>query len=228
MPTSNKIPVSSVLCFALLVFAVPCWASGLDLIKKGQAAEQAGKQNEALLAYSQAIQAGDLTKGQLAFAYHSRGGIKGFLGDNVDGIADYSKAIELVPAYGPARSLRGYLLGTVGQYDLAEKDHLAAIELAKGETWDEYLPWVLQHYADLWRRRKDFDQALSCCAQALQAKEYAIVYFRRAWIYLDMGRLAEAKADFQKFELDMKRQNISYDIFWPDERGAIARLRELR
>lgn len=222
-----KIPLSSSLFFALFVLAVPGGASGPDLIKKGQAAEQAGHQNEALLAYSQAIQAGDLTKGQLAFAYHSRGAIKGFLGDNVDGIADFSKAIELAPAYGPARSLRGYLRGTVGQYDLAEKDHLAAIELAKGEKWDEYLPWVLQHYADLWRRRQEFDKALSYCAKALQAKEYAIVYFRRAWIYLDMGRLAEAKADFDKFGLEMKRQNVSYDIFWPDERGAIARLQEL-
>ena len=222
-----KIPHSSFLFFALFVFAVPCWSSGLDLLKEGQAAEQAGHQNEALQAYSQAIQAGDLTKGQLAFAYHRRGGIKGFLGDNVEGIADFSKAIELAPAYGQARSLRGYLLGTVGQYDLAEKDHLAAIELAKGEKWDEYLPWVLQHYADLWRHRKEFDKALAYCEKALQAKEYAIVYFRRAWIYLDMGRLAEAKADFDKFGLEMKQQNVSYEIFWPDERGAIARLQEL-
>ncbi|MBI2815251.1 MAG: hypothetical protein HYX71_13325 [Opitutae bacterium] len=223
-----KIRVSSYLCIALFACVVAARAAGLDLLKQGQAAEQAGRQNEALLAYSQAIQAGDLTKGQLAFAYFSRGGIKGFLGDNVDGIADFSKAIELAPAYGQARSLRGYLLGTIGQYDLAEKDHLTAIELAKGEKWDEYLPWVLQHYADLWRRRKEFDKALSCCERALQAKEYAIVYFRRAWIYLDMGRLAEAKANFDKFGLEMKRQKVSYDVFWPDERGAIARLQGLR
>jgi hypothetical protein len=43
-----------------------------------------------------------------------------------------------------------------------------------------------------------------------------------------MGRTAQAKADFDKFEQEMKRQGVSYDVFWPDERGAISRLRELR
>ena len=118
--------------------------------------------------------------------------------------------------------------GVVGQYDLAEKDHQTAIELAKDENWANYLPWVLQHYADLWRRRGEFDKALAYCERALKLDAYADVYFRRAWIYLDMGRSTQAKADFEKFEQEMKRQGISYDVFWPDERGAISRLRELR
>lgn len=203
-------------------------AGGLDLIKKGQAAETAGNRNEALQAYTEAIQAGDLTGVQLAFAYYRRGGVKGALGDNVSGIEDFSKAIELNPRLGGAYSLRGYLRGVIGQYDLAERDHLAAIDLAKDQKWEEYLPWVLQHYADLWRRRGDFQKALAYCEKALQAKEYADVYFRRAWIYLDMGRTAQAKAEFEAFEQQMKRQGRSYDVFWPDERGAIGRLRELR
>jgi tetratricopeptide (TPR) repeat protein len=201
--------------------------AGVDLIKKGQAAEQAGKMNEALQAYSEAILAGDLTGPQRAYAYYRKGGIKGFLGENISGIDDFTRSIELNPKLGSAYSLRGYLRGVVGQYDLAEMDHLVAVDLAKEEKWDNYLPWVLQHYADLWRRRGDFEKALRYCDQAFQAKDYAVVYFRRAWIYLDMGQNPRAKVEFQKFDEEMKKQGVSYDVFWPDERGAISRLREL-
>lgn len=211
-----------------MLIAMPCWANGLDLAKTGQEAEKAGNRNAALQAYGQAIQAGDLTGAQLSFVYYRRGSIHGFLGNNVSGIDDFSKSIELNPQRGAAYSLRGYLRGVVGRYDLAEKDHQIAIELAKNEKWENYLPWVLQHYADLWRRRGDFDKALTYCERALQLSPYPDVYFRRAWIYLDMGRTTQAKADFDKFEQEMKRQEISYDGFWPDERGAISRLRELR
>lgn len=213
---------------AALCFAMPSLGGGLDFVKKGQVAEQAGNRNEALEAYTQAIKAGDLTPKQLAFAYYRRGGVHGALGNNISGIEDFSKSVEMNPRLGSAFSLRGYLRGTVGQYELAEKDHLAAIDLAKENDWEDYLPWVLQHYADLWRRRGEFDKALAYCDKALQAKEYAVVYFRRAWIYLDMGRNAQAKAEFEKFDKEMKLQNESYAMFWPDERGAIGRLRELR
>jgi tetratricopeptide (TPR) repeat protein len=116
----------------------------------------------------------------------------------------------------------------IGQYDLAEKDHQIAIELAQDEKWKDYTPWVLQHYADLWRRRGEYDRALAYCERALQVSQYPVVYFRRAWIYLDMGRTTEAKSNFNKYQEEMKRQGTSDDIYWPDERGAISRLRELR
>lgn len=210
------------------VVTVPCWGGGYDLVKKGQEAEKMGNQNAALETYSQAIQAGDLTAAQLSFVYYRRGSIHGFLGNNINGINDFSKSIQLNPKRGAAYSLRGYLRGVVGQYDLAEKDHQFAIELAKDEKWESYLPWVLQHYADLWRRRGEFDKALAYCERALQLKPYSAVYFRYAWIYLDMGRTTQAKAYFDKFEQKMKHEETSYNVFWPDERGAISRLRELR
>lgn len=212
----------------VFVLAMPSWGGGVDLIKKGQAAEQAGNQNAALEAYGQAIQSGDLSAAQLGLTYYRRGAIKGFLGDNVGGIDDFSKSIQHNPKHGQSYSLRGYLRGTIGQYDLAEKDHVTAIDLAKEQKWEDYLPWVLQHYADLWRRRGEFDKALLYCEKALQARDYAVVYFRRAWIYLDMGQSGKAKADFEKFDQEMQRQGVSYGVFWPDERGAISRLRELR
>lgn len=213
---------------AAVLIAVPCMAGGLDLIKKGQEDEKAGNRNAALEAYSQAIRAGDLTAAHLSFAYFKRGSVHGFLGNNINGIGDFSKSIELNPKFGAAYSLRGYLRGVVGQYESAEKDHQTAVELARDQGWADYLPWVLQHYADLFRRRGEFNKALEYCEKALQVRPYSTVYFRRAWIYLDMGRSAQAKTEFDMFEKEMKRQGTSYDVFWPDERGAISRLRELR
>lgn len=219
---------AAVAALALVTFVSPAAAGGLDAVKQGQAAERAGNRNEALRAYTEAIQAGDLTGTQLAFAYYRRGSVRGFLGDNVNGIADYSKSLELNPKLGAAWSLRGYLRGVVGQYDLADQDHRAAIDLAGEQTADTYLPWVLQHYADLWRRRGEFDRALATCERALAAKEYPTVFFRRAWIYLDMGKTAQARTEFERFEQAARQQQLSYDVFWPDERGALSRLRELR
>jgi tetratricopeptide (TPR) repeat protein len=201
---------------------------GVDLIKKGIEAEKAGKRTEALDAYTRAVQASNLTREQLTYSYFRRGGVKGALGDNNSAIADFSKSIDLDPKFGPAYCLRGYLRGVIGEGDLAEKDHLDAINLGKADGVEYYLPWVLQNYADLWRRRGQFDKALAFCDKALQAGKYPVVYLRRAWIYLDMGRTVQAKSEFDLFEEEMKRQKQSYDIFWPDERDAVSKLRELR
>jgi tetratricopeptide (TPR) repeat protein len=201
-------------------------ATGFELLNKAKAAEAAGKRNEALQAYTQAIQAGDLTGKEIAFAYYRRGSVKAYLGENVSAIEDYTRATELNPKMGEAFSLRGYLRSAIGQYDLAEKDHQTAVDLHNDS--EAYLPWALLHYADLWRRRGDFAKALSYCEKALQAKGVSpSVYLRRAWIYLDMGRTKQAKADFVIFEREMKSQGRSFEVFWPDERGAISRLREL-
>jgi tetratricopeptide (TPR) repeat protein len=228
--------IFSVVQIALVVAGLSCAnrsdpkqdEGGVDLIKKGLQAEKAGKRTEGLDAYTRAIQASDLTREQLTFAYFRRGGVKGALGDNISGIEDFSKSIKLDPKFGPAYSLRGYLRGLVGEDDLAEKDHLVAINLGKDDRVEYYLPWVLQNYADLWRRRGQFDKALDLCDKALQAGKYPVAYFRRAWIYLDMGRTVQAKSEFEVFEAEMKRQNHSYEVFWPDELAAISKLRELR
>jgi tetratricopeptide (TPR) repeat protein len=211
-----------------IAIASPSLAGGLDLMAGAEAAAKAGDHDGALRRYTEAIAASDLNASQLALAYYKRGGVYGYLGENIKGIQDYSKSLELNPNFGYALSLRGYLRGAIGQYDLAEKDQQAALALAGSVNSPTYQPWVMQHYADIWRRRGEFDKALDLCARALQINEYNSVYFRRAWIYLDMNRLAEAKAEFARFEKEMQRQGNSYASFWLDERGAIERLRKLR
>ena len=213
------------LAVLMLGSAGPSWGTGLELIIEGREAELAGRREAALTAYGEATKAGDLTNPQKAYAYSRLGSIKGYLGENIKAIGDYSKAIELDPKLGRAYSLRGYLRGAVGQYDLAEKDHQAAVDLAKAQKAEDYLPWVLQHFADHWRRRGNFARALDYCDQADRAKKTSGATFRRAWIYLDMGKTSEARAEFQRFMKES--QGEDFRTFWPDERGAMSRLREL-
>lgn len=210
----------------MLGMTAPSWGTGLDLILEGREAELAGRREAALTAYGEATKARDLTDPQKAYVYSRLGGIKGYFGDNIKAINDYSKAIELDPKFGRAYSLRGYLRGVIGQYDLAEKDHQAAVNLAKDQKSEDYLPWVLQHFADLWRRRGNFARALGYCDQADHAKKSSAVTFRRAQIYLDMGKNAEARAEFQKFMKESQGEDLR--TFWPDERGAMSRLQELQ
>jgi tetratricopeptide (TPR) repeat protein len=214
------------LAVLLLGLAGPSWATGLELIIEGREAELAGRREAALTAYAEAAKAADLSNPQKAYAYTRMGSLRGYLGENVKGISDYSKAIELDPKLGRAYSLRGYLRAAIGQYDLAEKDHQAAVTLAKEQKSEDYLPWVLQHYADLWRRQGDFAQALKYCDRADREKKTPVVAFRRAWIYLDMGKTKEAEAEFQKFMKASQTQDLRK--LWPDERGVVTRLQELR
>lgn len=209
----------------LLALASPCWGLGLELVIEGREAELAGRRDAALNAYGQATTAGDLSGPQKAWVYSRMGSIRGYLGENVRAIEDFTRAIDLDQKLARAWSLRGYLRGAIGQYDLAEKDHQAAVALIKDQKSSD-LAWALQHHADLWRRRGNFGRALEYCDQAERAGKWPATAFRRAWIYLDMGKTAQARAEFERFMKESQGQD--FKLFWPDERGAISRLQELR
>jgi tetratricopeptide (TPR) repeat protein len=210
------------------MFAAQCWAGGIDFLKSAQEAEKAGNHEAALAAYGQAIEAGDLPPPQLSFVYYRSGALNGYLGENRRGIEDFTKSIEIDPKRGTAYVMRGYLRGVVGQYDLAEKDYQAAVDLTKAQAWGGYMSWTLQTRADLYRRRGKFTEALADCDQALQPGPNAMVNFRRATIYLDMGRKADAKVEFDAFEKAVAAKEVSHDALWPDERKALERLQKLR
>jgi len=213
------------LAVLMLGLAGPAWGVGLELIIEGREAEVSGRREAALTAYSEAVKAADLFDTQRAYAYSRMGSIRAYLGDNIKAIDDYSKAIQLNPKLGSAYTLRGYLRAAIGQYEAAEKDQQTALKQTKDQRPD-YIPWVLQHYADLWRRRGDFERALEYCARADRAGRRIEVTFRRAWIYLDMGKTEEARIEFRKFMQDARGEDLK--TYWPDERGAISRLRELQ
>jgi len=210
--------------FLLWLFTVPSWGGGLEYYNKGREAEKAGNRLEALRNYALAIEAGDLSIDRKAYIFYRKGSIRGYLGESALGISEFSKSIEFNPTHGNAYSLRGYLLGVLGEYSLAEKDHIAAVDLARYSKWDDYLPWVFQHYADLWRRKGNYQMALEYCDRAMAKKAYAVANFRRAWIYLNMGQYPLASQEFAIFKKEMDRQGVTFDVFWPDERQAIERL----
>src|SRR4029453_7489381 len=87
-----------------VVLALACAALGLgggvDLMNQAEA--KAGNHDAALRTYTEAVKATDLSKAQLAHAYYKRGGVYGYLGENIKGIADFSKSLELNPNFGYA------------------------------------------------------------------------------------------------------------------------------
>lgn len=197
---------------------------GKKLSNQAAAAEEERDIDLAIELYSRAIKSGDLSTSQQAYMYYRRASLWAHYCENGRAIDDFTKAIELDPFYGSAYSLRGYLRGLSGQYELAEKDHTMAMKLVTESKWEDYLPWVLQHYADLWRRQGQFEKALETCSKAFEKSDYAAIIFRRAWIYLDMGELDKAKAEFKRFKRECERQNYSTDLLWPDEQIAFNRL----
>lgn len=210
----------------LMGLAHPASAGGVEFLAEAKAAREAAKPNAALEAFTKAIKAGDLNNTDTAEAYRQRASIWATLGESTKGIADFTAALKLDPKLGPALALRGYLYGVIGNYGAAEKDQKAALALTAEFTSPRYKAWVLQLTADLARRRGDTKKALALLDEAgTLAPDYASVPFRRAWIYLDTGRKAEAKTEFLKFK--KLAEGLSYDTYWPDERGAITRLSEL-
>jgi len=217
----------------LLLLIVPllpasALADGLSHARAAAAAEQAGNRDEAIRLYTLAIQSGDLAGTQLAHVYFRRGSLRGYLGENGPAIEDFSNAIRHDPSHGSAFSLRGYLRGIAGDYGAAESDHRSALELAPAtQGRSTYLAWALQHYADLRRRQRRFDEALELLGKALADSDFADAYFRRAWVRLDMGQIEAARGDFEHFARTALRDQRSIDVYWPDEREAIRRLEQL-
>jgi len=204
--------------------ALPACAGGIEDARAGEEAHKAGNVDEALRLYGSAIQSGDLTEKQLAYLHYRRGALRGSTGQNGLAIEDFSATIRIDPRHGYAQSLRGCLQGIAGRFDAAEADHKAALELAGTIKSDTYLPWVLQHYADLRRRQRRFADALELLDRAFKAKEYPTSYFRRAWVRADMGRNDLARADYEQWQ---KVSGGNAGGFWPDERAALERLKAL-
>lgn len=212
-----------VLAVLLALPALPAGAGGRDDFRAGEEARRVLNIEEALRLYSLAIQSGDLTDQELATAHYRRGLVRGGAGLNGAAIEDFSATIRIDRNHGYAHSLRGYLHGIAARFAAAEEDHNAAVALAPSIKSDTYLPWALQHYADLRRRQRRFDEALEMLERALKVREYATVHFRRAWVRVDMGRNDLARADYERW----LKAGGSAANYWPDERATVERLRTL-
>jgi tetratricopeptide (TPR) repeat protein len=176
-------------------------------------------------AQTRSVESGDTAARERAAALFKRAEAYAQLGKNREALLDFSRGIELDPRPSLAYSLRGYLHGVEGQYELAEKDHQFAVRNAPPSG---YRAAVLANHADSWRRRKEFAKALALCDEALKDQRSAYPHLQRAWIFLDTGKTAQAKAEFALFSTEMKRQGITLGMFWPEELELIKRLEALQ
>jgi tetratricopeptide (TPR) repeat protein len=117
----------------------PVAADPLADIRAGNQAFADGRPEQAVVAFTRAIEGGSLDSDSLALAHNNRGVAYGELGDFDRAIADYERALQLRP--GDPKSLRnlriahtrrGLAAARVGDVDRALGDLARAIELEPG------------------------------------------------------------------------------------------------
>ena len=142
-----------------------------------------------------AIQACDLAIGEFprdAEAHKNRGNAYLAKGDLDGVIADYTKAIEINPKDADAHNNRGYAYETKGDFDRAIADFTNAIEIDPKDA-DAYINRC-------WLRataNRDLTLAFADCDTGLRlAPNDANDLDSRGFLYLRLGRLDEAIADY--------------------------------
>ncbi len=101
----------------------------LDLAARGEAAQRAGRLDEAIALYSRAIASGSLGLTDLAGLYSNRGSAYKQKGRLEKALADYDRAIGLDPRLFIAYNNRGQLHHQRGDYPRALADFAKAIQL---------------------------------------------------------------------------------------------------
>jgi len=161
------------------------------LYKAGYDARVGGDYKAAIRLLSAAIDSGKLNNNDLATSYNNRGMAFAAIGEPTKAIADYSKAIEIAPAYGPAYLNRGNVYSEQGRLDeaIAEFDMLIKV-------FPEYvLPYNSRGAA--YYRKGEFDKAIADFDAAIRLKpDYGNAFWNRARAHGRKGDLTEALADF--------------------------------
>jgi tetratricopeptide (TPR) repeat protein len=131
--------------------------------------------------------------------YYKRGQEKFSQQKYNEAIADYSKAIELDPAYVYAYVFRGSSRNVLKDYDAAIEDVTKAIELDP----KYYLAWSVRANAKY--GKKDFEGAIADFSSSIEVfpkDENRLmlgnVYYRRGITYLAMNKFDSAIADLTK------------------------------
>jgi tetratricopeptide (TPR) repeat protein len=170
--------------------------SAIDWFERGLASSTAGKYQEAIEAYSKAIELDPKD----AMAYVARGFAYDNLGDDRQGIKDYDRAIELDPKLAVAYFARGVAYDNLEDYRQAIRDFDRAIELnlkdavtysSRGSAYGK-----LRNYRQAIR---DYDRAIE-----LNPK-FAEAFSNRGFAYGHLEDYRQAIWDFDRaIELDPK------------------------
>ena len=167
-----------------------------DHIRRGNRHYDAGKYEDAIAEYTQAI----ALDPKYAAAYNNRGAANNNLGKYAEAIADYDQAIALDPKYAVAYNNRGAAYDDLGKYAEAIADYTQAIALDPKDAAAYNNRG--NAYADLGKYAEaiaDYTQAI-----ALDPKD-AVTYYNRGIAYRNLGKYAEAIADYdQAIALDPK------------------------
>ncbi len=125
-------------------------------------------------------------------------------GNGEGAIAEYTKAIELDPAYAEAYLYRGYVYGELEQFEETIADYTNVIELTPDDAQVYNLRGLA--YGELGQTEleiADYTKALEL------DPTYTVVYYNRGYTYADLQRYEEAIADYTKVaELDPENANI--------------------
>ena len=172
--------------------------SAIDWFEKGYALGTAGKHQEAIEAYTRAIELDP--KLAAAGAYYNRGLSYVSLGNHRQAIRDFDRAIELNPNLAGAYTTRGSAYGAFGDHRQAIRDLDRAIELNPKDADAYYIRGLC--YARLGDDRqaiRDFDRAIELNPNLADA------YCIRGLCYASLGDHRQAIRDFDRaIELNPK------------------------
>jgi protein O-mannosyl-transferase len=143
-------------------------------------------------------------------AYHNRGTIYFKLHDYKKALPDFCKAIEIKPDHVAAHTSRGAIYMERGDLELAAQDFQQAVQLP-GDQWLSHLG-----LGTFLKKQGRLDAALTEMNLAEQLTRHepraprAKIYKERGAVLHDMGRYAEAIADFTRaIELDPAEPGVS-------------------
>jgi len=123
--------------------------------------------------------------------YCNRGIAYDGLGHQDKALADYSKAIEIDPAYSDAYSNRGIIYGTRGQYNKAIADFTKAIEFAPDDSFSIWNRGITYSILQQW------DKAITDYTRSIEINPYTYdPYFKRGESYDKLRQWQKAIADY--------------------------------
>lgn len=160
--------------------------TALDYARRGFRASGEGRKQEALEAYTKAIELDPA----YPLAYNNRGILYSDSGDLQKALEDYNKAIELNPNYAYAYNNRGIVYKDLKDYKKALEDYDKAIEL------DADYANAYNNRGILYRDLGELEKALEDCTRAIQLNpRHKKAYQNRAKIYSSLGQEELAEAD---------------------------------
>jgi lipoprotein NlpI len=161
------------------------------LYKAGFDARVAGDYDAAIRLLSDALATGKLNDDDRSTSYNNRGMAFAAKGQDDKAVADYTMAIKIAPAYGPAYLNRGNVYLNQGNLDAAIADYSLAIKISP-----EY-ELAYNSRGAAYYRKGELDAALADLDTAIRLKpDYGNAYWNRARVYNQKGDYPKALADF--------------------------------